>query len=97
MALVKCPMCNKRTSNIGSACSKCGNLFPKYIKCPDKIQSKTDEITNKKDRLNFGCIAYIALMVVFLGVVISSMVGSMVSNNNTKNIRGYCDNCGIKS
>ena len=93
MALVKCPMCHKRASNMRSSCSKCGNLFPKYIKYPAKTQSKTDEVAKKINWLPLGCIAWIALIVVAIGLVISSMV----SDNNTKKIRGYCDNCGRKS
>ena len=94
MALFKCPICNERTSNIGSSCSKCGNIFSENMKESAKIQIKENKDNRKADvKGTLGCIAIIAFIAVFVGLLIYNMS----FDNRMKSYKGYCNNCGRKS
>ena len=93
MALIKCPMCNKRTSNIGPSCSKCGNLFSKSMKESAKIQQNSDIAAHKIDGTGLGCYTLIVLII----AVFVFMISSSWPKDHRNNAKGYCDRCGKRS
>ena len=93
MALVKCPMCHKRTSNIRSSCSKCGNFLPLNLKYPAKTPQNSDKVARRIDGTEFGCYALIVLIV----AVFVFMISSAWPKDHRNNAKGYCDRCGKRS